>query len=67
MKLEARDTSEAVINVKVPAALKRAVVEIATARDVSVAVVVQQALAEYVKAHPPRRPGHRGAPPRRVP
>jgi predicted transcriptional regulator len=67
MRIEARDTSEAVVSAKVPAGLKRALVELAMSRDVSVARVVQEALQEYLKAHPPRRPGHRAAPPRRVP
>jgi predicted transcriptional regulator len=67
MRIEARDTGDAVVSAKISLTLKRQLVELATSRDVSVAVVVQQALAAYVAANPVRRPGPRRAPPRRAP
>ena len=67
MRIEARDTGEAVVSAKISLSLKRQLIELASARDIAVGRLVEEALREYVKAHPPRRPGHRAAPPRRVP
>lgn len=67
MKIETQDATAAVISAKIPLSLKRQIVELAMARDVSLGVVVEEALREYVAAHPPRRPVPRATPPRRVP
>lgn len=56
MRIEHRESTDVVINVRIPLAVKLRLIELATSRDVALGVVALQALKDFVASNPVRRP-----------